>query len=78
MESYLAFSLQVATMTPTRNSPGVNMQDRAAFQSVTVESVLKDAQELQERAQTALQKSAEALKTAKATIKRLESVSPTA
>jgi hypothetical protein len=52
------------------------MQDRAAFQSATIESVLKDAQELHERAQRALRKSAEALKTAQATIKLLESEVP--
>lgn len=52
------------------------MQERAAFQSTIVESVLKDAQELHERAQQTLRKSAEALKMAKATIKLLESAVP--
>jgi hypothetical protein len=55
---------------------GVTMQERTAFQSAIVESVLQDAQELHERAQQTLRKSAEALKRAKATIKRLESVVP--
>jgi hypothetical protein len=52
------------------------MQDRAAFQSTIVESVVRDAQELHERAKHTLQKSAEALKLAKATIKQLESAVP--
>jgi stress response protein YsnF len=74
MESLLAFSLQVATMKPPRETvPGVNMQDRATFESAIVQSVLNDAHELHERARQTLQKSAEALKMAKVTIKLLES-----
>jgi hypothetical protein len=52
------------------------MQDRAAFQAAIVESVLKDVQELHERAQQTLRKSAEALHMAKATIKLLEAATP--
>jgi hypothetical protein len=58
---------------PRAKVPGANMQDRAAFQSTIVESVLRDTLELHERAQHTLQKTAEVLKVAKATIKRLES-----
>jgi phosphate-selective porin len=72
----LAFLLRVGSMEIHAKKLWVTMQERAAFQSTIVESVLKDAQELHERAQQTLRKSAEALKMAKATIKLLESAIP--
>jgi hypothetical protein len=77
VSSAVAYLLRADRMKiPRAKVPGVNMQDRAAFESAIVESVLRDVQELQERAQHTLVKSAETLKLAKATIKRLESAVP--